>query len=260
MQQAGPQFVVLAYGESPFLSACLASLRRQTLESEVVVTTSTPCQYIASIAAQYDAAVKVNDARRGIASDWNFALSQGTGALVTLAHQDDVYYPQFAAKTRALFAQRPDASLAFTDYDEIDETGALFPTGKVLAVKRAIRTLIVGEREIVDNRQLRRLLLALGNSIPCPSVTFNSGVIGDFRFSEDFAINLDWDAWWRLHALRHPFVQSPARLMGHRLHRSAETSRGKVDGRRWIEDRAMFDRIWPFPIGRTLAHIYRLGY
>jgi Glycosyl transferase family 2 len=254
------QFVVLAYGASPYLSACLDSLLAQTVKSPIVIATSTPCEHITRVASQHDVSICINPVSSGIAADWNFGLACGTESLVTLAHQDDLYYPEFAATIQQLFQQAPDASLAFTDYDEVSEGGERLRTGRVLMVKRFLLALSVGGREVVKSRLRRRSLLAYGNVIPCPSVTFNKRVVGDFRFSEHFAINLDWEAWWRMHAWEHPFVQSRQRLLGHRLHRNAETSLSKDDGRRWDEDRAMFQRIWPLPFARIMANLYRLGY
>ena len=68
-------FVVCAYGDSPYLSDCLASLQLQTEKTNVIIATSTPSQYIDTIARAADIQVCVNDESGGIASDWNYALS-----------------------------------------------------------------------------------------------------------------------------------------------------------------------------------------
>ena len=44
-------FVVMAHGDSPFLTGCLASLRAQSLSSRIAVTTSTPSPFIKETAA-----------------------------------------------------------------------------------------------------------------------------------------------------------------------------------------------------------------
>jgi hypothetical protein len=259
MQALSHEFVVLAYGDSPYLPDCLASVCRQS-GSRVTVTTPVLSPYISDMARSHCVPVQVSQGRRGIAADWNFALDCATADLVTLAHQDDLYYPDFAQQTRALFGVVPNASLCFTDYEEIDDRGNPLARGRVLRVKHILRALAVGGREVVQSRAGKRGLLAFGSVVPCPSVTLNRKVIQGFRFSEDYQINLDWDAWWRLHLLDHPFVFSRRVLMGHRLHREAETSRSKQDGRRREEDRRMFHRIWPAPIAGVLASLYRVGY
>src|SRR5437763_141463 len=95
-------FVVMAYGDSPFLGNCLGSLRAQSVRSEILVTTSTPSAYIDQMAARHGAALIVNGEKAGIAADWNFALSAPEARRVTLAHQDDVYFPRFAERSVGL--------------------------------------------------------------------------------------------------------------------------------------------------------------
>jgi GTP:adenosylcobinamide-phosphate guanylyltransferase len=228
--------------------------------STVVVTTSTPCDEIAAAADRHGYPVFTCASGRGIAHDWNFALETATAPLVTLAHQDDIYYPDFAGETRRLFQALPDACLAFTDYDEIDDAGLTLPRGRVTMAKRVICGLSIGRREEVRSRWRRRALLAFGSAIPCPSVTLNRALIPEFRFGDRYQINLDWEAWWRLHAGARPFVRSRRALMAHRLHPEAETSRSKRDGRRREEDGEMFRRIWPWPLSAGLAALYRAGY
>lgn len=259
-QSFSHQFVVLAFGDSPYLAACLASVCTQQAGSRVIVTTSSPSAHIEDVARSYGVEVHTAEQQRGIAADWNFGLSRANADLVTLAHQDDLYYPDFAGQTCGLFQAAPNASICFTDYDEIDDTGRSLPTGRVLHVKRVLRSFAVGKREVVESQSRKRRLLAFGSVIPCPSVTFNRIAEPDFRFSGNYQINLDWDAWWRLHVLDHPFILSRRILMGHRLHRDAETTRGKRDGRRRQEDQQMFRRIWFAPFARALAAVYRLSY
>ena len=66
-------FTVLAYKESPFLEECILSLKCQMVPSRIVICTSTPNEFILSIAEQYDIPVKVCDEAEGIAADWNNA-------------------------------------------------------------------------------------------------------------------------------------------------------------------------------------------
>src|SRR5690606_17816967 len=71
-------FVVPAYGVSPHLRDCLASLRAQTVQSPVVIATSTPSPALEKIAAEFGADLAVHGPNAGIGRDWNFALSQAT--------------------------------------------------------------------------------------------------------------------------------------------------------------------------------------
>lgn len=261
MSSASHQFVVLAYGISRYLPACLESVcNQQGVGSQVLITTSTPSPHISELAKRFAVELHATEPKGGIAADWNFGLNCATADLVTLAHQDDVYYPGFAEQTCRLFASSPHAALCFTDYDEIDDAGQPLPSGRVMFIKRMLRSLSVGRRNIVESRARKCGLLAFGSAIPCPSVTLNRAALPDFRFSEEYQINLDWDAWWRLRAVNAPFLTLHQSLMGHRIHQDAETSRGKRDGRRREEDRLMFRRIWPPVIADLFAALYTTGY
>jgi glycosyltransferase involved in cell wall biosynthesis len=256
LDPADHAFVVLAFGASPFLPACLESLRRQTARGFVVVATSTPCDFIARAADGAGIEVVVNPDREGIAADWNFALNLTDARFVTLAHQDDVYAPAFLARTLAALA-RDDGVLCFTSYQEIDDDGAS-RTSRISRAKHLLEHLILGGARRVGGWRLRAFL-SFGNPLPCPSVTYDRAKLAGFRFSSDFASNLDWDAWWRLMAARARFTRVPERLVGRRHNALTTTSRLLEDGTRAAEDLIMFRRAWPRPISDWIARAYRLA-
>ena len=47
-------YVVCAYKESPYLEKCIESLKKQTVESRILVATSTPNELISGICEKYD--------------------------------------------------------------------------------------------------------------------------------------------------------------------------------------------------------------
>jgi glycosyltransferase involved in cell wall biosynthesis len=251
-------FVVLAYKESPFLPGCLHSLTRQTWPSRIVVCTSTPCRYIDDAAAAAGVVVNVNPARQGICADWNFALSKAERRFVTLAHQDDVYFPAFLEQTLDLFEAEPTGAISFTGYREINDLGE--PTSsKISRVKHALESLFLGAAPRVHGARLRAFL-SFGNPLPCSAVTFDLNKIKGFTFSDRFASNLDWEAWVRLHQQGAVFLHTSDRLVGRRHNALTETHRLIAAGQRRIEDETMFGRLWPKPLAAVLASVYRLGY
>lgn len=139
-------FVVLAYKDSPFLRACLASVCAQTRPSAVVIATSTPSPYIEDVAKSFGVQVKVNPLHSGIAGDWAFGLSVTDARYVTLAHQDDVYYPTFAQQTLETFERSAKAALCFTGYEEIDDEGRP-KSSKISKIKHLIQFFAIGSRE-----------------------------------------------------------------------------------------------------------------
>lgn len=251
-------FVAPAYGDSPFLGECLRSLRTQSVRSRICIATSTPSDYIASVAREYDVEVMINPRREGIATDWNFAFNAVGARWVTLAHQDDVYYPRFLERTLELFDRSRTGSLCFTGYAEIDDE-CRPKSSKISKVKHLIQLTALGSEEPIQGWRLR-MMLAFGNTLPCSSVTYDRDRLGSFKFSDNYASNLDWDAWLRLAARGDVFLHTHERLIGRRHNSLTETSRLIKDGRRRAEDVDMFRRIWPRPMSDVIAQAYRTGY
>ncbi len=252
-------FVILAYKESEFLRQCIESLRAQSMPSQILLSTSTPSPFLERMGEDYKIPLRVNEERGGIAADWNFAYRQATTTYVTLAHQDDIYEPSYAEQLIACADERADTLFAFSDYYELigDTRKEATPN---LVVKRVLRRLSYLHQRHVTSSFRKRLLLAFGCPIPCPSVMFNTTLLGDFWFSTDYSINMDWDAWYRLSSLSGSVACVPNKLLGHRLHAQSETTAGIEDRRRPHEDRRMFARMWPAPIARALGALYELGY
>ena len=251
-------FVVLAHGDSPFLEGALRSVTGQTTPGHVVIATSTPSAQIDGLAKAFGVEVTVNPRKDGIAADWNFGLRATGARYVTLAHQDDVYFPRFLERTLTLFAAHPAGALAFTGYQEVDDHGAA-KSSKISKVKHLLQRLIVGERETVRGARLRAFL-SFGNPLPCSSVTYDRQQLGEFEFCGDYASNLDWEAWSRLQARGETFLHASERLIGRRHNALTATSQLIRDGRRRREDLAMFRRLWPAPIGDAVAFLYRASY
>lgn len=249
-------FVVPAYGESPFLGDCLASLRAQTRPSRIVISTSTPYDGIGSLAEEFGAELFVHAPNAGIGHDWNFALSRSRTPWVTIAHQDDLYAPTFVETTMA--SAEPDTVLVLTGYAELRGDSIRGFTA-MLWIKRLLLELgFLGRRSVVSEAAKRRLL-RFGCPIPCPSVTIRVDRTG-LRFREDLRVNLDWDAWLRLAAEPGAFAYSRQRLLLHRIHSDSETTAGVRAGVRAKEDLMMFEKLWPRSLARLLARGYALSY
>ena len=112
-------FVVMAYGDSPFLPECLDALLRQSVPSAICIATSTPSDYLRHQARRIGAPLYVTESGRGIAHDWNFALRQAKTKYVTLSHQDDLYAPDYTEKCLDKIKRYPNALICFTDYTEL---------------------------------------------------------------------------------------------------------------------------------------------
>ena len=58
-------FAICAYGDSPYLENCIRPLRRQGEDTDIILCTSTPSDYIRKTAARYEIPVFVkSEAKR----------------------------------------------------------------------------------------------------------------------------------------------------------------------------------------------------
>lgn len=258
MTTADHCFVIPAYGDSPHLEACLQSLAAQQHPSRVVIATPTPSAHIAGLAEKYGAELRVNPAGGGIGIDWNFALDHAVAPWVTIAHQDDLYLPGFVARTMQAVAANPDATLAFTGYEE--QVGdAVRGDTTLLRIKRALLEggFMGGSR--AASRFAKTNVLRFGCAIACPSVSLNLARTG-LRFREDLRIDLDWAAWLELARAPGAFLYIRETLMLHRVHPDSETTAGIAGGVRAAEDRMMLRKMWPAPIANLIAGTYGIAY
>jgi len=256
-------FVVLAYKESPFLEDCIQSLLKQTVKSEIILSTATPNAFIEQIAKKYQLQIKVNKGEKGLAPDWNFALRQAVTSYVTLAHQDDIYLPTYTAEMLRDVQKNPDFLLKFCDYQEIyhglQKTSVRTWTLNLL-VKRIIILLNFFTSSAISAKDAKKKFLRFGSPIPCPSVMYNIERISDFAFSSDFRINVDWIAWIDLAGRSGAFLKSSKILMQHRIHAGSETTRGLQDHIRQDEDLICFAKLWPQELVKIFYKLYSISY
>jgi hypothetical protein len=253
-------FAIPAYGAAPNLAALIDSLRAQTaIGSRILLATSTASPELTALARRYDLPLHINTLHIDIAADWNFALAQAQTAFVTLAHQDDLYVPAYTAALTAALCRHPEAVLAFCDYSEHTPHGAR-PSNINLGIKRVLRRRAFGSGEYIATPRDKIRLVSLGNPICCPSVMFNRKALPDFRFPGGFKTNLDWSAWLELARRPGGFVYVRERLLSKGVHAGSETTASIANRAREVEDRALFEALWPRPIAAALASVYKLGY
>jgi glycosyltransferase involved in cell wall biosynthesis len=253
-------FVIPVYRAAPHLTVLLESLRAQTgTPSEILLASSTPSAELAATAKRFALPLHVNPQRIDIAADWNFALAKAKTGLVTLAHQDDVFAPNYVEQLTGALLRHPAALLAFCDYSEHTVLAAR-PANINLKIKRALRRHAFGTRECISEARDKVRLLSLGNPICCPSVMFNRGTLGDFQFPNGYKTNLDWMAWLELARRTGGFVYVPECLVSKGVHAESETTASIANRAREREDRAIFEALWPWPVAAALAALYKFGY
>ena len=116
-------WVVCAYKESKYLEECIESILNQTVKSNVIISTSTPNDYIKKLAKKYKIKLVINKGEKGIGQDWNYGVSQTETKYVTVAHQDDVYNENYLEEIKKYIDRKNGFIIAFTDYREIKNGG-----------------------------------------------------------------------------------------------------------------------------------------
>ena len=254
MNNFSHSFALCAYKDSPYLKDCLQSLAAQTLPSKILIATSTPSAYIEKTAHEFHVPLYVGTHQSRIGRDWNFAFSHADTDFVTIAHQDDLYEPEYVSSVASYAAQAKNPILLYTDYGELRGENRVFDN-RLLRIKRKMNGLI--KPSFFRRSQfMRGRMLSLGCSICCPSVCLNKKRFPTFYFSETLRSNLDWDAWYRLSKEAGEFIYIPRALMLHRIHEQSETTSILESGKRNAEDFEMFRRYWPRFIARKLTKLY----
>lgn len=247
-------FVICAYKESEYLEECIKSLLNQTLRSRILMVTSTPNQHIESLAKRYDIELIVNEGEGGIVQDWTFGYKQADTEYITIAHQDDVYMPDFSAEAVRHMKNAKKPLIAFTDYGELRDNSYV-DSDRLLKVKRFMLFPLRG-RLFTNSKFVRRRILSMGNPICCPSVTFASANMPDKIFNVKYRACEDWEAWEKLSRLDGGYIYINRILMYHRIHEGSETSSIIGDNVRTLEDYDMYCKFWPKPIAKLLVRYY----
>ena len=251
-------FAVCAYKDSPYLEECLRSLAGQTISANIILCTSTPSPYIEETAGRYGIPVYVREGKSDIQDDWNFAYETARTRYVTLAHQDDVYQPDYLESFLQAVKKYPDISLYFTAYTAI-RNGKPDLGERTCQVKRLLCSLVRFHR-LAALGFVKKSCLCLGNSISCPMVTYDRETAGERPFRSRLKFALDWEFFWKMAGKPGRFYYESRPKGFFRIHEGATTSGFTADHRRSAEEAEMFSHFWPRPIVRLLMRFYSKSY
>lgn len=250
-------FVICAYKESPYLENCIQSLRSQTVASDIIMVTSTLNSYISDMAGKYQIPVYEKKGQPDIADDWNFGYSKVQTPYLTIAHQDDVYLPDYTKHVLNEFHRSAKPLIYFSDYGEL-RNDKIVTRNRLLLVKR-IMLVPLRFRLFFSSVFVRRRILSFGSPICCPSVAYVKANLPEVVFSSGFRSNEDWEAWEKLSKLKGDFIFDKNIMMYHRIHEDSETSAIIQDNERSMEDMQLYSKFWPKPIARVLVRLYASG-
>lgn len=252
--EANHTWAVCAYKESAHLEDCIKSLMAQTVKSKIIVATSTPNAHIESLAQKYNLPLYINDGIKGIGGDWNFAYGKCDTHLVTIAHQDDIYEPDYLKELLEFVNKAKDPIIYFSGYAELREGEKVY-NNTLLKVKRLMLSPLK-IKAFWKSRFVRRRILSLGCPICCPAVSFVKLKVGKNPFTNDFLSDIDWQQWEIQSRKKGSFVYNSKPLMCHRIHEESATTEIIGDNKRSHEDLQMFKCFWPEPVARLIAKAY----
>lgn len=247
-------FVICAYKESPYLEKCIQSVINQTEKSNILISTSTPNEYIKRMARKYNLHLVINNGVGDEADNFNFAYSQAQSKYVTLCHQDDYYSKDYLQYIERAEKRHKNSIIFFTDYFE-DRNNHIVKINLLLMIKR-IMLFPLKFDYFSKSIKFRSFILSLGNPICCPSVTYNKSVISSPEYEAECTAVLDWKVWIKLskHAGSFNYIAKP--LVYHRIHEASETSKTIKNNSRSKQEFGIYQKMWPKWMASILIKIY----
>lgn len=160
---------------------------------------------------------------RGLAGNWNHAISLARGHFLHLLHQDDYVLPGFYVAMEQGFLKSEKIGMAYCRSQIVDGSDKLL---KTCSRERWFSG-------ILNRSWLSRL--SIRQRIQTPSVVVRRDVyqaVGDYR--SDLCFALDWEMWVRI-ATKYQVWYEPRALACYRRHDANETSRLNADAKTWAD-------------------------
>ena len=248
-------FVICAYGECPYLEEAVRSLKRQTVQAKILLSTSTPNDFVRDICAKHDIELRINP-EGGQIRDYNFAMAQADTDLVMLMHQDEVLSRYFVEEVLKGLNSVKRPIIAFTDYIEMHNDVPDEKPSRIVKIKRLLLSpmKMPGLGATVFGK---RLIQRLGDPITHPSVVCVKAEMPEPVFREQYRASMDWDLWERLSRQEGAFVYIPRVLLRHRMNEDNQTAKLiQTTNARYEEELEIFKRFWPAPVAKAIMHFY----
>lgn len=250
-------FAICAYKESPFLRECIRSLLPQQETSDIILCTSTPNDYIKGLAEEFNLPLYCRDGKSDIQDDWNFACSMVKTQWVTVAHQDDYYFPDYSKNLTEKIREKPEAIFAFTDYRPMKNGKETVDINCI--IKKMIRSPMKNPKKAASIKWKRRIL-SLGNSINCPSCAYNLALFKGNVFTSTLKFALDWDTFVKLAETDYPFIYISKVEVLYRIHSEATSKDYTESEKRRTDEYYMFRKFWPERFINLYFHLFKLSY
>ena len=244
-------FVICAYKEQKNIEYCIQSLLNQTVKSPIIISTSTPNEFIKKIAKKYNVKLSINTKERSHITDINYAYGVADSKYVTLCHQDDVYDSRFAEYTIKYLEKSKNPIMSFTNYNEL-RNDRIVKNNMLLFVKRVINFPLLLFKK---SKRIRLFTLSLGNAICAPTVTFNKEIVEKPIIDTDFKSNIDWISYIEFAKKDGEFVYIGKPLLNRRIHEESLTTSVISNNIKGEEDYKIFRLFWPKFIADVLIKL-----
>lgn len=184
----------------------------------------------------------------GIPGNWNRAAALVDTEYFCLAHQDDVYAPDFAAALSATLAAAPGAAAAHCPAVAIDDEGA---RRRSLAERYKAR--IWRRLPAVESPAEAFPRLFAGNYVSCPSLVYRrSAFLAIGAFDQHFRFAPDWEWLLRATAKGWQLATVARPLVSYRRHREQATRAAASTLKRYREEHALIDHARVVGVGTGL--------
>jgi len=247
--------VICAYKECPYLEESIKAVMAQTVKPNILISTSTPNDYIASLAARYGIEVRVND-NGGQIKDYNFAIRQCSTPLGMLAHQDDLLDKRYIERCLQELNKAKHPIIACTNYLEVHNDKVDAKPSVIIRIKR----ILVWPIRIKWMRGTifgKRLCMLIGNPITHPSVMCVIKKMPKVCFREEYKASMDWDLWERLSRQKGEFIYVKDVLLYHRMNSENQTVKLlQTSNARYNDEYEILCRFWPKTIAKFVMKFY----
>ncbi len=189
-------FVILAHNENDDLEDCIKSIKNQSVKSNIIIATSTPCDFINDVASKYGIGVMVNKRKNNIGSDCNYAISTFNTELITIAHQSDIYNRNYLKEVIKVYKKNKDATIIYSDAYLIKDGKKIVNSYKLR--KNHKHNKLLKYKLFQKNYYAKIYCLARNQSFKTSSVTFIKNNIPEKIFPTNLKYYNEWQGFINL--------------------------------------------------------------
>ena len=232
--------IVPAYGRSPYLKETLLSIV-SNVPSDIPITVlddCSPSNEIQEIVDEFSNRIKYkkNSYRLGIAKNFNEALKISSGRFTMICGSDDKIKNSFKNITNIIAGIEFDKELAGVIFDAkvINENNNLHQKITDLVKWLLKPKLLKNFKKFEPNEFLKTI--AVGDWVYFPSILWNTDVVKDFQFDENYKSAMDLKMFYDLSVANKYFIYAKEKFIEYRRHSDSASYLNFDEDRRFNEE------------------------